>query len=448
MAWRSANVTPLFKKGSRLDRGNYRPVSLTSVPCKVLESVVRDALVVHLTVNNLICSEQHGFVPRKACVTNLLETVDFVTKNMSERTPTDIIFLDFAKAFDKVPHRRLMHKLECMGIGGQAINWIRAFLSSRRQRVTMGEVSSEWSVVKSGVPQGSVLGPTLFTVFVNDLPSCIVNRCKLYADDCKILARIKTIEDSRALQKDIDSVVEWCNKWLMELNAIKCKVMHCGRGNPRAKYTILGRELVTTERERDLGIILTPNMKWHEQVSYASSAANRVLGVLRNAFVSRDLEIWRRLYTVYVRPHLEFAVQAWCPHSKGDIKAIEKVQRRATKIPHCLKDLRYQDRCKRMGIVELTKRRTRGDLIQMFKITRGLDVVSWVSQPKTSIARAGRRRQLRREIVSNNQRHNFFTNRVANSWNTLPNDVVETTSVNEFKNKIDKLETKLPQRVE
>ena len=390
-AWLSANVTPLFKKGSRLDPSNYRPVSLTSVPCKVLERIVRDAVVVHMIINNLICSEQHGFVPRKACVTNLLETVDFVTKNMSERIPTDIIFLDFAKAFDKVPHRRLLHKLECIGIVGQAINWICAFLSSRRQRVMMGEVASDWAIVKSGVPQGSVLAPTLFIAYVNDLPSCIVNRCKLYADDCKILARIKTINDSRALQKDIDSVVEWCNKWLMELNASKCKVMHCGRGNLRAQYTIMGRVMATTERERDLGIILTPNMKWHEQVSYAASTANRILGVLRNAFVSRDLEIWRRLYSTYVRLHLEFAVQAWCPNSKGDIQVIERVQRRATKIPHCLKNMRYEDRCEQMGIVKLTERRMRGDLIQMFKLLRGLEAVSWVSEQKTSIARTGRR---------------------------------------------------------
>lgn len=188
-------------------------------------------------------------------------------------------------------------------------------------------------------------------------------------------------------------------------------------------------------------------MKWHEQVSYAASTANRILGVLRNAFVSRDLEIWRRLYSTYIRPHLEFAVQAWCPNSKGDIQVIERVQRRATKIPHCLKNMRYEDRCEQMGIVKLTERRMRGDLIQMFKLSRGLDAVSWVSEQKTSIARTGRRSQLRREIVKNNQRHNFFTNRVANPWNALPNVLVESASVNEFKNKLDKLETKLPQRV-
>lgn len=227
----------------------------------------------------------------------------------------------------------------------------------------------------------------------------------------------------------------------MELNATKCKVMHCGRGNPRTKFIINERELVIRERERDLGIIMTPNMKWHEQANHAASKANRILGVLRNAFVSRDIGIWKRLYTIYIRPHLEFAVQVWCPYTKGDVRTIEKAQRRATKIPHCLKDVEYPDRCQRMGIEQLTERRERGDLIEMFKLSKGLETVSWVSEQKIGTARVGRRAQMRREIVKNNQRHNFFPNRVAGAWNALPDEVVEATSVNEFKIKLDKLRT-------
>jgi len=307
----------------------------------------------------------------------------------------------------------------------------------------LGESISDWVEVKSGVPQGSVLGPTLFIAYVNDLPLRLNNKCKLYADDCKILASVESREDVQVLQGDIDAVVSWCNDWLMELNVTKCKVMHCGRKNLRAEYKIMDRKLAVTSRERDLGIILTPNMKWKEQVCNAASVANRVLSMLRNAFVSRDSNIWRRLYMTYVRPHLEFAVSAWNPHQRGDVKTLEKVQRRATRVPTSLKGVQYEDRCKSLELDNLTERRKRGDLIEMFKLTKRLEIINWANPPIIAGARGDKRAQYRREIVTNcNQRHNFFLNRVASQWNDLPKEVVEAGSVNEFKNKLDLLRTR------
>ena len=172
-------------------------------------------------------------------------------------------------------------------------------------------------------------------------------------------------------------------------------------------------------------------------LEYGSPKANKVLGQLKNVFVSRDLNIWKRLYTTYIRPHLEYAVSVWSPYLKKDINTLEKVQRRTTKVVSCLKKYPYEERCKRMGLTTLETRRVRGDLIQHFKITKGEDKVSWHSKTLTIEPRAGYRQRLRREIVRGcNQRHNFFKNRIVNVWNDLSNDDVNVETVNQFKIKI------------
>ena len=175
----------LFKKGNKLDPANYRPVSLTSAICKVLESIIRDCIMEYLQLKKLINPCQHGFVPKKACVTNLLETLDFITDAINKGLSVDLILLDFAKAFDKVSHAKLIKKLEAIGIDNILVRWIKAFLTERKQRVVIGDNYSEWEDVTSSVPQGSVLGPLLFTIFINDLPDIVKNQCKLYADDCQ-----------------------------------------------------------------------------------------------------------------------------------------------------------------------------------------------------------------------------------------------------------------------
>ncbi|XP_065665729.1 uncharacterized protein LOC136087151 [Hydra vulgaris] len=191
-SWLEANVTPLYKKSCKTDPANCRPVSLTSVTCKILEKIIRDKITEHLSHNNLISTCQHGFVTSKSSLTNLLETMDFITFAKSNKKLTDVIFLDYAKAFDKVPHKPLLFKLEKYGIVGKLFSWINSFLSNSRQRVVLGETISDYVPVTSSVPQGSLVGPTLFIIYVNDLPDKINNVCKMYANYTKILATIKS----------------------------------------------------------------------------------------------------------------------------------------------------------------------------------------------------------------------------------------------------------------
>ena len=184
--WGLARVVPIHKKGDRQNPSNYRPVSLTAVPCKVLESLIRDAILAHLTEQGLLSDHQHGFRPKRSCSSQLLEVLDTLTRELEGGNPVDVIYLDFQKAFDSVPHLRLLNKLQSYGISGKLLAWIKAFLTDRKQQVVLEGCYSEWTDVACGVPQGSVLGPLLFLVYVNDLPDVVQCDIKLFADDTKL----------------------------------------------------------------------------------------------------------------------------------------------------------------------------------------------------------------------------------------------------------------------
>ena len=207
--WKLANVTPIFKKGAKDNPSNYRPISLTSVVGKMLESIIADEIVEFLETNNLLLNSQHGFRHKRSCVTNLLEFFHKMFGIYDESKAIDILYLDFQKAFDKVPHRRLMSKVRALGIRGKVADWIENWLSNRKQRVVINGKASEWVDVTSGVPQGSVLGPLLFMIYINDLPEGIKSFMSMFADDTKVLKRIEDEESCRELQNDLDMLQQW-----------------------------------------------------------------------------------------------------------------------------------------------------------------------------------------------------------------------------------------------
>jgi ribonuclease P/MRP protein subunit RPP40 len=277
------------------------------------------------------------------------------------------------------------------------------------------------------------------------MPEIVKNfTCKLYADDSKIIAEIKNEQDSIKLQQDINAIVKWTDTWFMRLNYEKCKVMHFGYKNPKYNYimhdqlTSNQHTLVATDSERDLGVTLTSDAKWSTHANNCASKANRMLGWMKSSFMCRDQNLWKTLYMTYIRPHLEFAAPAWNVHQKQDIDCIERIQRRATKVSHNLKQFSYQERIDLLGLTTLEARRARGDCIQTFKIMTGRDVVKWHTEPRIAEAAYGHRQRLMRQYVNNcAARHNFFTNRVACQWNKLPDAIAGSSSVNMFKNGFD-----------
>ncbi|CAM4589082.1 unnamed protein product [Caretta caretta] len=254
--WKIANVMPIFKKGSRGDLGNYRPASLTSVPGKLVETIVKNKIVRHSKEHKLLRKSQHGFCKGKSCLTNLFEFFEGFNKDVDKGDSVDIGYLDFQKAFDKVPHQRLLHKLSCHGIRGKILSWIENWLKDREQRVGINAKFSEWRGVTSGVPEGSVLGPILFNLFINDLEKRVNSEVAKFADDTKLLKIVKTKADGEELQKDLTKLSDWATKWQMKFNVDKCKVMHIGKNDPNYTYNMMGANLATTNQEKDLGIIV------------------------------------------------------------------------------------------------------------------------------------------------------------------------------------------------
>jgi hypothetical protein len=301
---------------------------------------VRAAMIQHLEKFGILSQHQHGFVKGRSCVTNLLETMDVITSALNKLLDVIVIYLDLAKAFDSVLHSALMVKLEALQFDKQLCAWILDFLTDRKQRVVLDGFMSNWRRVGRGVPQGSVLGPLLFLVFINDMPAGLNHICKLYADDSKLIAVIKTDEDRLKLQEDLDKVCDWSAKWKIGFNVAKCKVMHfkskLRKTQPHTRdYTmnINGQRvpLSTTQSERDLGIQVTNKLKWAEQVSIVTTKANSMMGRLKRAFKYWTPFVFKKLYCSLVRPHLEYAVPAWNPFLSKDIGKLEKAQRRATK---------------------------------------------------------------------------------------------------------------------
>ena len=294
--WKHANVTPIFKKGDKSDPGNYRPISLTSQICKVLESILRDNIVNHLNTHTLLLQSQHGFTKGKSCLTNLLSFLEDVTKAIDEGKPLDVIYLDFSKAFDKVPHKRLLHKIESHGISGNVAAWIGEWLCDRKQQVVLNGKFSRLQDVLSGVPQGSVLGPILFLIFVNDIDTVVSRHIQKFADDCKVYRSVLTAEDIDILQQDINNLCQWSKDWQMLFNVKKCKVLLIGHNNAYCDYSMNGEILQSVTEETDLGIIVSNDLKPSKQCVSAVKKANMTLGMIKRHIVSRDKNTIVRLY--------------------------------------------------------------------------------------------------------------------------------------------------------
>ena len=438
--WKRANIVPIYKAGSRNRAENYRPVSLTSQVCKLFETLIRDVVVEHLESSDLLNTSQHGFRKGRSCMSNLLTFLDKITEGIDKGDSIDGIFFDFAKAFDKVPHERLLRKIERFGIGGKLLAWIREWLTDRWQRVGVGGCWSEWRRVWSGVPQGSVLGPVLFLMFIDDLDDGLMSRILKFADDTKIFGKVDCHEDRNRLQSDLDKLVEWADRWQMSFNVGKCKVMHLGRRNEEWNYVMSQQRLKAVGEERDLGVTLTDDLKVSGNCRQAYNKANRMLGLLARTVKFRKLEVMVRLYKSLVRPHLEYCAAAWSPHYCRDRELLERIQHRFSRLVPGMREVEYGVRLERLGLMTLEERRNRSDLVEVYKISRGLTAIPMESlfELDCSGRTRGHSLKLRKQRARLDVRKFCFSQRVVDRWNGLDDHVVLAGSVDSFKTRLSK----------
>ena len=302
-AWKEARITPIFKKGSKTEPSNYRPVSLTSIVCKTLEKLVRKSIIEHLNNNNLLSDRQYGFRSHRSCALQLLNVMERWTEYVEQHQSWDTVYLDLAKAFDKVSHQRLLRKVASYGIRGEVLSWITDFLSDCRQCVSIKGSSSSWMPVDSGVPHGSVLGPVLFILYVNDIPDIVKSSVWTFADDTKLFM---STDQCDTLQDDLKTLMVWAELWELTFNVLKCKIIHYGLNNPEHDYTMNNQKLQSVEEECDLGVTFSKDLKFSQHIAKKINKANSTLALIKGTFQYLDKHSFLRLYTALVRPHLEF----------------------------------------------------------------------------------------------------------------------------------------------
>ena len=442
--WKEGNIVPLYKKGDRALPENYRPITLTSISCKLLEHVVHSNVMKHLDKFNILEDAQHGFRKRRSCVSQLITTVDDFANCLKNKEQIDAILLDFSKAFDKVDHEGLILKLEHLGVRNSLLDWVRSFLIGRNQRVLVEGASSTPTKVLSGVPQGTVLGPLFFLIYINDISQGLTKgtKIKLFADDSLLYRTIRTPRDAEILQKDLDTLQLWESKWKMEFHPGKCQLLKItNKLKPiTPQYFIHGTPISETPSAKYLGVVIDSKLNWKEQYKNIGKKCNNTLAFLRRNLSSCPRRIKANCFTALVRPSAEYASPVWDPHYQTDINFLEKIQKRGARFAtgnYCMEsgnsNLNYQH----LGWPSLEERRLQSKLTIFQKARLNLiDLPLDKIQTKSRATRSGGVNSFARNYSPVNGHFYSFFPQTTQLWNHLPLDTRSCEDIDIFVSKI------------
>ena len=459
--YRSQTITPVFKKGSKSIPENYRPISLTSHIIKIFERIMHKQISDHLENNSLLSVNQHGFRSKRSCLSELLAHYANTIENVFSGSDSDTLYLDFSKAFDKVDHALLSKKLKLHGIQGKVLKWIMAFLTNRTQRVVINGESSITRVVISGVPQGTVLGPLLFLIYLNDIENAVTHSSiRLFADDARLIHKIDSICDAENLQSDLIAVIDWANANNMVLNDKKFQFLQCRNQGSHNNFsddlpfvfyencykTPSGDLISPVESVSDLGVHMSSTMSFSTYISEITKRGYNRLAWVLSAFKCRDAATLLILFKSVIRSLVEYCSPLWSPTKVSDIQKLEGIQRNLTsKITNC-EHLHYWDRLKVLNLMSLQRRRERFIIIYKWKILNN-QVPNDIGLSASYRARHGiiceipQLPLIRRNL---NEHERFLKVHGCQLWNMLPKDIKECVSLSKFKYCLDNFLLKFP----
>lgn len=441
--WKYAKVIPVFKAEDRELVTNYRPISLLCTAGKVLEHVLFTHICHFLESSNLLHPRQHGFRKALSTSTQLVETTHYFSEVLNRRGQVDVVFLDFSKAFDQVSHPKLLIKLKAILRNDMITNWISDYLTLRRQGVVIDGSISEPVFVDSGVPQGSVLGPLLFLIFINDILDDIPVQINLFADDCVLYTEISSPGDHLLIDASLEKINLWCAKWQMTLNAKKTVFMNITRKKniSHFSYSIDGVPLQKVESFKYLGVIITSDLRWNDHIDYISRRAFQKLGYLRRSLGRSSVSAKLTAFKTYVRPILEYAGVVWDPHTEVNKNKLEKIQRRAVRFIYSSYSwsVSPSQLLQNANLESLENRRRRDRLKFLYLIINDqlkINKNKYISFFQPRLTRRSHQLSIREFSAKNNVFHHSFFPRTVREWNSLPADVVNSPTLSSFLSQI------------
>ena len=431
--WKIHKICPIPKKGNLQEITNYHPISLLCTVSKVLERLIYNKVINFIRPK--LSKHQFGFLKNRSCLSQLLTSFTYIFDEVDKGTPVDVVYLDLMKAFDSVPHDELLFKMWRLGITGPLWYWFKAYLTNRQHYVSIDGISSNLLPVLSGVPQGSILGPLLFLIYINDLPEQInYASCYLFADDTKLLKSIHQANDCLTLQTDINNLCNWCKDWKLMLNGVKCSMMRISLSQHTLtcsdKYQIFASILQSGSCQRDLGIMVSNDLSWSSHYNKICSKAYRSLNLIQRTLPPNStLSLKKQLYLTLVRSHLSYCSKLWSPRLVKDIKSIERVQRKATK--YILNDYTsdYRTRLLSLNLLPLMYWFELQDIMFLVKHLKhpsdNLDIHKYISFTHSVTRMGSSGNRLKISFRRTSAARHFYYNRVVRLWNFIPVNVID-----------------------